>query len=77
MAIIWDCIITMQSIFLIVLNLKAHHPSNTKSHTDAAKRKGNFVKTHEMIQRHNKNKNAAYQLEHNDFSVMVCYIFLI
>ncbi|XP_046656745.1 ervatamin-B-like [Daphnia pulicaria] len=49
---------------------QAHHPSNTKSHTDAAKRKGNFVKTHEMIQRHNKNKNAAYQLEHNDFSVM-------
>jgi len=51
-------------------NFQAHHPSGTKSHTNAAKRKGIFVKTHEMIQEHKKNKNAAYELEHNEFSVM-------
>ncbi len=53
------------------LDLKAHHPINTKSNTEAAKRKVNFVKVHAMIQEHNKNKNATFQMEHNKFSVLV------
>ena len=44
---------------------------NTKSQTETKKRKENFVKTHDMIARHKKNKTATFEMEHNVFSVMV------
>nr|CAH0098610.1 unnamed protein product [Daphnia galeata] len=51
-------------------NFQAHHPINTKSQTETTKRKENFVKTHNMIVRHKKNKMATFEMEHNVFSVM-------
>jgi hypothetical protein len=35
------------------------------------KRKENVVKSHPIIQEHNKNKAATFKMGHNQFSVMV------
>ncbi|KAI9552851.1 hypothetical protein GHT06_020734 [Daphnia sinensis] len=54
-------------------NFLAHHPIKGASPQELAKRKGNFAKTHAMIEKHNKNKNATFQMEHNKFSIMLDY----
>ncbi|XP_057381189.1 uncharacterized protein LOC130703753 [Daphnia carinata] len=50
---------------------QAHHPHKADaSPQEIAKRKGNFAKAHDMIMKHNKNKDATFQMEHNKFSAM-------
>ncbi|KAI9552850.1 hypothetical protein GHT06_020733 [Daphnia sinensis] len=50
---------------------QAHHPHKADATPqEIAKRKGNFAKTHAMIEKHNKNKDATFQMEHNKFSAM-------
>ncbi|KAI9559439.1 hypothetical protein GHT06_013427 [Daphnia sinensis] len=52
-------------------NFQAHNPlKKDASPQEIAKRKTNFAKAHSMIERHNKNKNATFQMEHNKFSTM-------
>jgi hypothetical protein len=53
------------------LNEKVKYPINTDSPIEMEKRKENFVKSHAIIQEHNKNKTATFQMGHNQFSVMV------
>ena len=35
-------------------------------------RKGHFIKTHEMIEKHNSNPEATPKLAHNHLSALVC-----
>ena len=51
--------------------LQAKFPLKTKSTSESNKRKSNFVKAHEAIEKHNSNKNSTFEMEHNKFSVMV------
>ena len=50
-----------------------HHPDLDADYSprEENERKGNFIKTHEMIEKHNSNPEATPKLAHNHISAMV------
>ena len=56
--------------------LKMKHKKTFSSMAEETKRKTHFSKTHDMINKHNSNPNATFQMDHNQFSDMViCEIY--
>ena len=42
-----------------------------ESVTEMQKRKANFYAAHDVIEDHNNRPNVSYQLDHNEFSLLV------